>query len=503
MKSKSYILLIAFLASVTICAIAGNVAKLKKENVSLTRVGDKLMVSMDIVMDSSRLSSNTQLFVTPVITSTSGTQQVTLPTVLFNGRNMHYRYLRNNNKALAGGDYDVVNEIYYKNGKLSKVAYAQTTPMQEWMEAEDAVMRLMVDTCGCGTLKAKGIEDYPLNLVPKVEYVNQAPNMFVMPFPVPQPDDDKVTVHQGRAKVLFEVDKTQLHTGVYRYTNRITKRSHTIDNRAQLKNIDDSIRYALSSPNVELVSLEICGYASPETRYSRNVELAEGRAHAVLNYVERHDGVPAELCSYKSVPENWKGFRDQVVAAKDITEAQRTDLLELIDRPIRSVTDYDAKERELNTSPKFAKLYKSIIHPVWFPDLRYTEFTIRTHLKPMTDEQLREVIKVEPQRMSLSQFYRVALSYGHGTPEFNETLKTALKYFKNDAVANTNMAALAIEEKRFDDAKPYLELAGDGDEANILRGIVATNDGNLELARAYFTKAIKQPEAQRNLNLLK
>lgn len=501
MKSKSYIFLIAFLTSLAVCAVAGNTNKLKKENVNLSRMGDKLMVSMDIVLDSTRLSSNHQLFVTPVITNGDGTHNVTLPTVLFNGRNMHYRYLRNNNKALAGGDYDVVSEVYYKNGKMSKVAYAQTTPMQEWMESEDAVMRVMIDTCGCGTLKAKGLEDYPLNLVPKV--INQAPNMVVMPFPVPIAGDDKISVHQGKAKVQFEVDKFQLHDKVYSYTNRFTKRRHTIDNRQQLKTIDDSINYALSSPNVELVSLDICGYASPESPYNHNEYLATNRAKAVLTYVERHDGVPAQLCSYSAVPENWKEFRNQVVAAKGITEKQRADLLELIDRPIHSTSDYDRKETELKTSPKFSALYRGTIHPDWFPDLRYTEFTIRTHLKPMTDEQLRQVMKEEPQRMSLSQFYRVALSYGQGTQDFKETLKLALKYYPNDPTANMNAAAMAIEAGNYDDAKPFLKLAGESDDANILRGIVATNDGDLDVARAFFTKAIKQPEAQRNLNLIK
>lgn len=496
MKIRIYILLVAMCAALAANAADNRNLKLTKENVNVSQVADNLMVTMDLVLDSTSLSSNQQLFVTPVIQTTDGSNTAFLPTVLFSGRNMHYAYLRNRKSMTGNYQYDVVKEVWHKAGTRTRVTYAQPTPMQDWMSRNDAVLRLIVDTCGCGDVKARSTEDYALNL-------NKAPLMLLMTYPVPRVGDQKILVHQGKAKVQFEVDKFELHEDVYEYTHRVTKRKHVIDNREQLALIDDSIRYALSSPNVELVSIEICGYASPESPYEHNEYLAMNRSKAVMMYVERHNNVPDSVCSFSAVPENWAGFRRQVVEAGDITVRQREDLLALIDREIHSPMDYDRKETELATSPKFAELYKNEIHPDWFPELRYTEFSIRTCLKPFTDIQLRDVMKNEPETLSLSQFYRVALSYGHGTPEFHETMMLALKYFPDDEIANTNAAALAVDEKRFDDAKPYLERAGDSDDANILRGIVATNDGNLTAARRFFKKAIAQPEAQRNLNLIK
>lgn len=496
MNLKLNILLLVLCASLAAHADGDHQYKLKKENVSVDQIGNKLMVSMDLVLDNARLASNNQLFVTPVIQTLDGSERVALPSVLFNGRNMHYIYLRNDGKLLTDADYNVVKEVQHKSGKRTEVRYEQSTDMRDWMSRNDAVLRLVVDTCGCGIMKSKGMEDYPLSF-------NKAPQMLLMAYPVPIVEDHKIVVHQGKAKVQFEVDKFKLHDEVYSYVHRITKRKHVIDNREQLQIIDDSLHYALRSPNVELVSLDIHGYASPESPYEHNEYLALNRAKAVMLYLEKHDNIPDSLCTYHATPENWQEFRNQVIAAKDITEQEREDLLELIDRPVHSPYDYDRKEKELEKTAKYATIYKNKIHPDWFPELRYTEFTIRTRLKYMTDEELRQVMKTEPERLSLSQFYRVALSYGHGTEGFHNAMTLALKYFPDDPMSNTNAAALAIEEKRYEDAKPFLNRAGDTDDANILRGIVATHEGNLEAAREYFTKAIKQPEAQRNLNLIK
>lgn len=495
MNMRYNILLVMFCAVLGIYANVDSRNGFRKENVSIVRAGDKLVVSMDMILDGTRLGSNKQLFVTPVIMSADSSKTVVMPTVLFSGRNMHYVYLRSGQKALPNTNYNIIKEVYHKSGTVSTVNYNQATDLQKWMTANNAVMRLVYDTCGCGNLKSKGVEDTPLCL-------NPASRMLHMAYPVPVVGDDKIQVHQGRTKVQFEVNKFELHDQVYKYTNRATKRSHTIDNRQQLKTIDDSIRYALSSPNVELVSLEICGYASPESPYEHNEYLATNRAQAVMMYVQRHDNVPAQKCTYQAVPENWNGFRQQVLDAQDITEQQRKDLLELIDRTVHTSSDYDKKESELKTSPAFADVYRNKIHPDWFPELRYTEFTIRTHLKPMTDEQLCQVMLTDPERLSLSQFYRVALSYGHGTQGFHDALCLALKYYPKDPTANANAAALAIEQENYEEAKSYLLHAGDSDDANIMRGIVATNDGDIDKACEYFNKAIKQPEAQRNLELI-
>lgn len=129
-----------------------------------------------------------------------------------------------------------------------------------------------------------------------------------------------------------------------------------------------------------------------------NEELATNRSRALAEYLADRYHLPRERASYSSVPENWKEFHEQVVESNELTDRERADLLELIDRPAYGASDYDAKEKELRTSPRFAKLYKTTILPKWFPQLRATTFAISTRLKPMSDEQLAKIINTTPEK---------------------------------------------------------------------------------------------------------
>lgn len=458
--------------------------------------GNDCVVSMQVVLDSLHLTANHQIFLTPYLEQPDNEKSVQMPTIVFSGRNMHYVYLRSG-KTMANekAKYNVSQEIWHQGGAAT-ISYLQSVPMEPWMFDDNTMLTVALDTCGCGRPEGS----YRGNQKPLA--LNPVSKMLVMPYPKLDFEDDKITKHEGKAKVQFEVDKFQLHDQVYTYTHSVTKRRHVIDNRQQLKVIDDSLQYALSSPNVELVGLEICGYASPESPYEHNEYLALNRSRAVVNYIEKRYSLPSGICTYRAVPENWAGFRQQTLAAKDITEQQRRDLLELIDSKVYSASDYDRKETELKTSPKFAQLYATKIHPDWFPELRYTQFVIATHLKPMTVEQLREIIKTEPQRMSLSQFCKVAVSYGHDAPEFGQTLETALRYFPTNEKALINMASYCIEKKDYDRALTYLEKAGDSDEANNLRGIALTWKKDFAGAKEIFMKAKNSVEASNNLQYL-
>ena len=307
-----------------------------------------------------------------------------LPAVLVNGRNMHYGYERGT--APRNPNYPVIqHEVRRLNGKAQSYNYTAQTPIQPWMLSAKTKVVLHQDSCGCGVVldsRTGASVDLNLNPAPRMRLVQVTPPVTAQP----------VEIHEGKARVQFEVDKTVLHVEPYR-----TKRGNQlIDNRAQLAIIDDSVKYALSNPNVEIDQIEVTGYASPESPYSHNDFLASNRSKALADYLGQRYHLPKGASKYSAVPENWDEFRDQVENAKDITETQRADLLALIDQPAISPADYDAKEKTLKTDPRFAKLYASKILPEWFPHLRATKFAISTRLKPMPDEKLAEIIKTNP-----------------------------------------------------------------------------------------------------------
>lgn len=483
MKISRKFYIMALVAAISAQAIAS----ITTANFRKGRVEDSFQVSMDIVLDSLNLGRNQQLYITPVIQN--GDNRLALPTVLVNGRSMHYGYLRGT--VPPSPNYQTIStEVQCRNGQKQSVPYTASAPIKSWMLQPQAAITLVYDSCGCGipTGSSQGPETLiDLNPASKMRLVQITPPVTAQP----------VTVHEGRARVQFEVDKTELHTTPYTCHS-----GQKIDNRAQLAIIDDSVKYALSDPNVEIASISVTGYASPESPYTHNDWLATNRSKALADYLADRYKLPAEASAYSAVPENWKEFREIVVAATDITEQQRKDLLALIDAPAYGPSDYDAKEQTLKKDPRFAQLYRSKILPEWFPRLRATQFAISTRLKPMSDENLAKIITTQPQLMSLNQMFRVARLYPEGSDDFDRVIDIALQYYPESEIANLNAAVTAIHRGDFATARRLLEKAGDSPEADNARGVLAVQDGNFTLARQYFEKAGALPEAVRNKEML-
>lgn len=483
------ILLALLVATMSLNAFAAKpVGKISMENMEFFRRGDKFNLQLIYVLDSLRLSSNRQILVTPVVEGAKG-QAEAFPTVLINGRNMHYAYERGTVRENLNELYDIITEVRRFNGKPQKMDYRAVIKFSDWMYDDNVTLSFRYDTCGCGRFVGKDFIRIPVDLNP----VKKMMNSYATPPVTEQP----ITIHEGEARVQFEVDRTELHPEPYR-----CKSGQLIDNRAQLAVIEDSIRYATTDPNVEIAGIQIIGYASPESPYLHNEYLATNRSRALAEYIGERFNLAPEICTFGAVPENWEEFRQQVLKAEDITEQQRQDLLELIDRPAYGPSDYDAKEKELKTSNKFAQLYRSTILPKWFPQLRATKFAISTKLKPLPDEQLAEVILRNPEQMTLNQMFRVARLYSEDSPEFKRTIEIALEHYPDSPDANTNAAILALNAKDYERAEKLLKRAGDSPEANNARGIVATKRGDFEAAARYFDAAGKLPQAKHNKALL-
>lgn len=459
-------------------------------NIDIRPVGDNLNVSADILLDSLTLGKNQQIFITPVVKS-SGDSLVCLPSVLVSGRNMHISYRRGVLRKFSEiKSHDIAKEVERENGTPQTVDYLVRIPMQDWMRSPDARVVFLFDSCGCGVAYAHTISgDIPF-------YVNPAGSMQAM-MVTPEVTELPITVHEGRSRVQFEVDRTELHAEPY-----LCRNGQRIDNREQLKIIDDSVKYALSDKNVEIAGIRLCGYASPESPYLHNEELAEGRSRALADFLAQRYNLPPGSVTFTSVPENWDEFRSEVLKSNEISDKERRQLLDLIDVPATTPEDFDHKEKILKTDPRYSNLYRTKILPEWFPRLRATTFAIETHLKPMTDRELAEVILTTPEKMSLNQMYRVALLYPEGSDDFNRVIDTALKFYPDDPTAIINAATVYVNHGEYDRARVLLVKAGDTPRANNLRGIIATADERYNDAIRYFEKAGDLPDAHHNLELI-
>ncbi len=481
----------AILLSAAAVMAAGVTAKeVSTSNVDVRFAGDYLTVNADLVLDSMKLKSNHQVFITPVISSDS--LRADFPSLLVSGRNMHLSYLRGVLKKFpAIQKHNIAAEVERKNGKSQKYEYTARIPVQSWMKSKGAHLAFVYDTCGCGTPFGSHIgPDIPI-------FKNPVPNMTAKMLPAPEVAEPPVEIHEGRARVQFEVDKTQLHVEPYKCKN-----GQRIDNRDQIQMIDDSVKYALTDPNVEIAEIRICGYASPESPYRHNDELASGRSKALAEYLADRYQLPRGSVKYSAVPENWVEFREEVLTSNEISEEERKLLLDLIDAPATTPEEYDHKEWMLKNDKRYSKLFKTKILPEWFPRYRATTFAIHTRLKPLDDQKLAEVIKSTPEKMTLDQMFRVANLYPVGSPEFNDVIATALKYYPDNEIAIINAATAAIHDENYEEAKELLKRVKDTPEVYNLLGIIATAEERFDAAKSYFEKSGTE-DAMRNLELLK
>lgn len=491
MKMKIISKTIALTAAFALCIPGMSAQKVSTRNVDIRIAGGHLNVNADFVLDSLRLGSNNQVFITPAVACDS--MQEDLPSVLVNGRRMHLSYMRGVLKDFPEiKSHNIKEEVERRNGTAQSVSYGMRIPLEAWMNPTSMRVTFVYDSCGCGSRYGSRIGEDILVFHNPVEKMTSA----MMPAPVTA--EVPVEIHEGKARIQFEVDRTQLHVEPYRCRN-----GQQIDNRGQIAVIDDSVKYALTDPNVELAEIDICGYASPESPYLHNMELASGRSKALAEYLADRYKLPKGSVKYSSVPENWKEFREEALVSNEISEEERKLLLDLIDAPATTPEEYDAKEKTLKTDPRYSKLYRTKILPEWFPRLRATTFAIHTRLKPLDDQELAKVIKTTPGKMTLNQMFRVARLYPQDSEEYRDVIETALKYYPENEVAIVNAATKAVQDKDYERAKKLLARVPDSPEVYNLLGIIATAEERYEAAKSYFEKAGDLPNAKRNLELLK
>ena len=120
----------------------------------------------------------------------------------------------------------------------------------------------------------------------------------------------------------------------------------------------------------------------------------------------------------------------------------------------------------------------------------------------MPDEKLAEIIKTNPNLLSLNQMFRVARLYPEGSEDFDRAIATALRFYPDNEVANLNSAVVALRNNELKTAEALLKKAGNSPEALNARGVLEVYNNNFDKALEYFNAAGNLPEAVRNKAIL-
>ena len=259
----------------------------------------------------------------------------------------------------------------------------------------------------------------------------------------------KVRHLDKRAYIDFPVDRIELHADYRR-------------NPAQLDSIVRTINALKDDKNLEVSSINIHGYASPESPYSHNDYLAKNRAKTLTEYVRRMVNLPNSLFTVSSTAEDWDGLR------KYIQESNLEHKSEIL--AIANDESLAPDAREWKIKKQYPSEYCFMLD-TWYPALRHSDYHITYKVKPFNVEEAKEIIKSKPQQLSQEEMFMVAQTYEPGSKDFNEVMETAVRMFPDNETANLNAAIIRLNAGDADAAKPYLDKAGESAEAKNARKV--------------------------------
>ncbi len=444
-------------------AASRSVGALSITDIDIARNRNNITLSMNVDQRGYRLSSNTRWEVTPVIVSADSSHSVSLRPFEVAGKNAWYYEQRLGRAAEVA---------LLRAGKKKVYGYSDAVPYQDWMEHSSVYFNVERVSC-CGDRPVVGPQTEP------VAMLNFTPPMYQAAFSyvVPVREEVKQRTLSGRAYVNFRVNKTEI---VPEYMN----------NTVELRKILNSIDSVRLNKDATVDTIMLTGYASPEGPYRNNVRLAEGRTKAVRDYVERLYDFPAKVYFTSSVPEDWDGLREYVAKSN---LADRDAILAFIDER----TPIEDRNDQLRS--RFPESYRFLLENE-YPWLRHTDYYIHYTIRQYTTvEEILSVMEKTPSNLSLNEFFTAAKSFPEGSKEFCDILEKAVLYYPHDERANLNAANAAMSKGAYHRASLYLGNAGNGAEAEYLRGVLAALEKDYGKALQHLGKAGKSDRVQATL----
>ena len=314
-------------------------------------------------------------------------------------------------------------------------------------------------------------------------YSNRLKILPALPFMMPEPEGTKKRQVAGRAFLDFPVNETIIYPQYRRNPQELRRICHTIDS-------------ALFDKTIQVTSISLHGYASPESPYSNNTRLAKGRTASLMEYLRKRYKLSASLFHNKFTPEDWQNLRGFLADSDrrrvkgdiwyenaEILETPETpasvlkyrdELLQVIDKNM----DLDAKE-ELLKQVGGGVPYRWLLDHV-YPGLRHTDYIIEYVVRSYPVKEARRLIYTHPEALSVKEMYQVAQSYDEGSDDWLDALMIAAKQYPKDQTANLNAACACVEMKRLSDAKRFLENAGNTEQARYLADVIKAIEGKCQ-----------------------
>lgn len=294
-------------------------------------------------------------------------------------------------------------------------------------------------------------------------------------------------------RVIYEADQFKRVTEEKEFAQINYEKGRSNVRPAELKDKDivglqNWLTKVQSNQKINIKSIEIVGYASPEGEEDRNNTLSTDRSNTGKETVvglakkAKNDKAQTEIYSLKGSGEDFVGFKRELQASK-FNEDEKN----LILRVLEMYKDPAKREEEMRAMGKtFNQLDKDI-----FPLLRRSEIYVVYDLTGYSDEELKAISTSTPDSLKLEELLFTATL----TTDLNEKLRlyqVAAKNYPEDHRPVNNIGAVYYEQNKLGEAKAQFEKANGIKDNAIAKnnlGAIAGTQGDRTKAKQLIGQA--------------
>ena len=270
------------------------------------------------------------------------------------------------------------------------------------------------------------------------------------------------------------------------------------NNRAELVKLEEYLKPLMQSANDGVTKIRITGYASPDGSTKENERLAGNRSIQFKTYLQKQFKLPDNgLVTVDWVGEDWDGLKELISKSDKKYSSRVLAIFQLTNDP-------DSRRKQIRAMDNGA-VYKDI-EKSFFSSLRRMELTVETESQTLSANNplLIEQIYSQPEKVSLTDFFRAASLYRPGTDQYREVYEIAAYAYPSCAVVQLNAAAAALSQGDTESARYFFNQAEGDQRAYNNLGVLSLMDGDNETATAYFRKYLPQNPrlARENLRIV-
>lgn len=398
-------------------------------------------------------------------------------------------------KTFQGESVQGNNEVVpYAEGKT--VSYSGTVAYEEGMRVSGLYVKFL-GTKGASSLEyeSRKIAD---GVIATATLVNNNPAAAIG-----KDNFERITKETKEAAIFYLINSSEIRGKELRSED--------------IKAMEKYIKEANAAENMELKSIEIQSYASPDGPLKLNDKLANNRENAADKYVKNsmkknkvNEYKNADFFKKYVVAEDWDGFK-KAMEASNIRDK------ELILRVLANHADPEVREQEIK---KIASVYSVVADQV-LPKLRRSNFVVNVDRIGKSDEELRELAKSNPAELNVEELLYAATLFEENADKlavyeaakkqfsedwrgFNDAgmvlfemgkvneakadFQKADQLSANNKIVKNNLGAVALKNGAINEAEVLFGAAAGVEEVNYNKGIIAIMKGDYKSAVSLFGK---------------